>query len=510
MSPLSSLSSAFGTMNASGSRRFLLLGAGLLAIVIVWSVGRWASTPTYVPLFRDLDLADVGTMEEKLRKAGISTRLDAGGTEILVPAEQAASARVALAKEGLPRGGRPGLELFDKPSWGMTDFTQRVTYQRALEGELARTIGSIRGVKAAQVHLVLPTASPLRKLERPASASVVLTLDGNAVLSPETVQGITYVVSNSVERLTSDNVAVMDDEGRVLSIPSGSGSVAGLTGWQLETERSVEQHMAEKVERLLETVTGPGKVRAQVAVEMNFDQIDSTIETFDPESQALTSEQRSETDPGAGGGSQVVVNNSYQTSRRIEKNLSASGRIERLTASVLVDETAIGPGAGAGAADVRVADLEGMVRDAIGIDPSRGDRLTVLSIPFGKIDLTGTDAGAPTPKPGFDPTRIAEKFVKPLLSLLAVAALLVLALRALRGGAAGSGSGSAAAAARARALGGGAGGDADESMSGGLLPGGVAGSIPALPAGRPAASGALTHVPAETSARVVKSWLAES
>src|SRR5262245_34486085 len=117
----------------NGSRRFLILGAIAVAVVAVWAVGRWASTPNYVTLFHDLELADAGAVAENLAKSDIPHKLGAGGTEILVPASEVARARVALAKQGLPVDGRPGLELFDKASWGMTDFTQRVTYQRALE-----------------------------------------------------------------------------------------------------------------------------------------------------------------------------------------------------------------------------------------------------------------------------------------------------------------------------------------------------------------------------------------
>ena len=121
----------------TATRRFLVLSAAAVALVGIWMVGRWATAPTFVPLYRDLALGEVGTIGAALDKAEIQHRLGAGGTEVLVPAADLARARVALARDGLAQAGRPGLELFDKPSWGMTDFTQRVTYQRALEGELA-------------------------------------------------------------------------------------------------------------------------------------------------------------------------------------------------------------------------------------------------------------------------------------------------------------------------------------------------------------------------------------
>ena len=178
-------------------RGMSLLPAFVAVVGGLVMVTRWAATPDYVTLYRDLDLSESGAMVDQLAKAGIPRRLEAGGAELQVPSADLARARVALAKVGLPANGRPGLELFDKPSWGMTDFTQRVTYQRALEGELARTIAGIHGVERAQVHLVLASSSALRRLDRPASASVVLTLKGNATLGADAVQGITYIVSNS-------------------------------------------------------------------------------------------------------------------------------------------------------------------------------------------------------------------------------------------------------------------------------------------------------------------------
>ena len=177
---------------------------------------------------------------------------------MLVGQDDVARARVLLAKDGLPANGRPGLELFDKPSWGMTDFTQRITYRRALEGELSRTIGTLRGVERAQVHLALPEASPLRKLERPAEAAVVVSLKPGVVLGPEVVQGIAYIVSNSVEQLPADNVAVMDDSGRLLSVPADNGGFFGLTTRQLDLQRSVERQLVDKAEGMLATVVGAG------------------------------------------------------------------------------------------------------------------------------------------------------------------------------------------------------------------------------------------------------------
>jgi flagellar M-ring protein FliF len=375
---------------------------------------------------------------------------------VLVPVAEIARARVALAKDGLPVNGRPGLELFDKPSWGMTDFTQRVTYQRALEGELARTVAGIRGVSKAQVHLVIPSPSPLRKLDRPASASVVLTLRPGTVLPGETIQGITYIVANSVEHLASDNVAVMDDSGHLLSVPSGNGSLAGMTSWQLEMQRSIEQSVVEKIEVLLAPLVGAERTRAQVSAELSFDQTDRTVETFDPDAQVLENEQRSETEPGTDAGAQTVVNNSYQNSRRVEKSVSSVGKIQRLTAAVLVDQAALT--ANPGGQPIRLAELEAMLRDAVGIVEARGDRLTVLAVPFGTLPegeaaAAAGGGGGVTAKPAFDLGTIFERFLKPVIGLLAIVVLALLGLKALRGNSSPAGAAAAGGAGAARLAG---------------------------------------------------------
>ncbi len=420
--------------NLDSTRRFLLLGGVVALVAVIWLVSGWAGSPTFVTLYRELDLKESGAITENLGKAGIKARLTAGGTEVQVPVADLARARVSLAKDGLPSAGRPGLELFDKPTWGMTDFTQRVTYQRALEGELARTIGALRGVQAAQVHLVLPTPGPIQRLERPAGASVVLTLKNGATLPSDAVQGITYIVSNSVEGLSADNVAVMDDAGRVLSIPSGSTGAAGLTTRELEIQRAEEQHMVDKIEELLATVVGTGRARAQVSALMSFDKVDRTVETYDPNTQVIQNEQKSEPAEGAAAdapGAATVVNNTYQNSRKVEQTQGSVGNVQRLTVAVLLDEKALTP-AITGKFGANLAGIVSMVRDAVGADSARGDRVSVLSVPFeGAAAAAAAAAGKPE-KPGPDLIVVAERFSRPVVGIVALAVLGFVALTLVR------------------------------------------------------------------------------
>lgn len=417
----------------SGPRRVLAFGGAAVVLVLLWVLGQWASSPTYAPLYRDLELEQAGAISDRLTKADIPFRLADNGTTVEVPTTDLARARVALAKEGLPRFGRPGLELFDKPSWGMTDFSQRVTYQRALEGELGRSIASIEGIKQAEVHLVLPQASPLRRLERPAEASAVLTLEPGVTLRPETVQAITHLVASSVEQLGSERVAVLDNQGRLLSAPAEEGNASAMTSRELDLQHTVERQLQDKARTLLETVVGPGRARVQVAATLNFDQVDRTVEQYDPEAQVLQSEQRSEAGP-ADSASGTVVNNAYQNSKRLERVLGAVGGIRRLSAAVLVDEAAARRDAGGQGLDsLWLAQVEQIVRDGIGIDTARGDRISVVALRFEPL---ATDSAGPAEPPGLfaDPVGLFDRFGRPALTLVAMLALALVAWRALGAG----------------------------------------------------------------------------
>ncbi len=426
--------SATNSILPAGRLNLRWLVAGAVLVALIAAIGWWASQPTYVTLYRDLDLRESGQIADQLAKGRIAYRLENGGTEVLVPAANVAAARVALAKEGLPSSGRPGLELFDKPSWGMTDFAQRVTFQRALEGELARTIGAIQGVERAQVHLVLGSSSGLRRLDRPAGASVVLTLKNGVTLSPESVQGIVYIVSNSVEQLSADNVAVMDDAGRVLSVPSATAGATGSASRHLDVQHGMEQALSDKIVLLLETIVGTGRVRAEVSAVMSFDQVDRTVESYNPDGAVLQNEQRSEADasPSAGTGAQTVVNNLYQNSRSVERKVGGGAELQKLTVAVLVDQDAMGKARNAAGAPIQTAELERMVRDAVGADSTRGDRVTLLAVPFEAASLPEAGAGGDSKKAGPDVIVLAERVSRPIAGLVAVIALLLVGLRVLK------------------------------------------------------------------------------
>src|SRR6185503_15332661 len=232
-----------------GPRRAVMLGVGLVAAILIFAVSQWAGAPTWVPALSGVPLESVSAMTDKLDQAGVKYRLERGGADIMVAAGDLAKARVALAKGGIPNAGRPGMELFDQPSWVMTDFTQRINYRRALEGELERTIGKMRGIDQAQVHLVLHETDGFAAGDKPTEASVVLKLKGET--DPETVKGIAHLVASSVEGLTSDRVTIVNDAGVLLSEAVETNSIEGLTSRQLTMQRELEDYTRTKAERIV-------------------------------------------------------------------------------------------------------------------------------------------------------------------------------------------------------------------------------------------------------------------
>ncbi len=425
-------------MRVGGVRRALILLVGVAAAGLILLLANVANRPTFVPAFSGIPLEQSGRVTERLESEKIPYRLEAGGTQIQVPAGDLARARVALAQDGLPSAGRPGLELFDQPSWGMTDFTQRVNYRRALEGELERTISKMRGIEAAQVHLALrETAGFRRGNDRPAEASVVLKLMSGATPPPDVVQGIAHLTASSVDGLESNKVTVLDEGGRLLSTPDEPGSLTGLTSRQLSVQREVEQHLEKKAEQILSQLVGPGNSRVQISAAVNFDRVERTVQSVDPERQALVTEQKAEIIPGAeGGAGSTNTANSYETSRSVETVSGAIGNVQRLTVAVLVNEPPLAVPTPDGDDDVvpaarvaspDLAQVEALVRAAVGVDPARGDQVSVVKVPFAPV-FDVTDAPLST----WERVETVQKPILTALALLLVFVVALVGIRALR------------------------------------------------------------------------------
>jgi flagellar M-ring protein FliF len=411
-----------------GPRRAAIIAVGVVAAALIFAVAQWASAPTWVPAFTGVPLETVSSMTDKLDQAGVKYRLERGGADIMVAATDLAKARVALAKGGLPNAGRPGLELFDQPSWGMTDFTQRVNYRRALEGELERVVGKMEGIDGAQVHLVLHETDGFGAEDKPTEASVVLKLKGEA--DPEVVKGIAHLVAASVEGLTSDRVTIVDDTGRLLSEGDEPSSITGLTSKQLAMQREVEDYLRTKAEKIVAQMVGSSNLRVQVSAAMSFDQVQRTTATVDPDKQVIASEQKNEIVPGAqGGAGQNNTATTYENSTNTESFVAAPGSLKRLTVAVLVADRA--PAAGSKAAPTprtpaELAQIETMVRSAVGADSTRGDVVSVVSVPFAPV-VTIPPAANKT-----DIIRVVQTAQRPILGVLALVLIIVLALISLK------------------------------------------------------------------------------
>lgn len=423
-------------------RRLQAVLAGGVALVLIWTVYGWSTGREYVTAFSDMELETVNQVTQRLDEAGVAYRLGAGGSRLRVPATEVARVRVLLAEEGIPSPGRPGMELFDRSSWGMTDFTQKVNYRRALEGELGRTLAEMRRVESAKVHLALHESDVFRDEDQPGEASVVLTLARGTDADRRMVEGVTSLIASSVDGLDSRHVTVLDDDGRVLSTSAEGEGAMALSSRQLEMRREVESHLEEKARQLLGRVVGPGNADVRVSAELDFDQRARTVRSVDPENQVLMEEERAEIIPSdsAPGAASIQTHSDFDASRSVERYTKGVGGIDRLTVSVLVNEAAgdggdaaraasAGGGGGGAAPAPDTERIRSLVAGAVGLDPDRGDVLNVVRVPFDAPAATG--GGAP-PEGGPGVWQLLQRFQKPLLGLLAALLTFFLATRVLR------------------------------------------------------------------------------
>ncbi|MDQ6612960.1 MAG: flagellar M-ring protein FliF, partial [Gemmatimonadota bacterium] len=295
------------------------------------------------------------------------------------------------------------------PTWGMTDFTQKVNYARALEGELERTIDKMRDVDQVQVHLALEDDALFKKNERPSKASVTLTMKGGDAPPQSVVRGISSLVASSVGGLEPQHVTVVDERGHALT-SNDDGTVAGLTSRQLTVQREVETSLEKKAEELLNKFVGAGNSRVQVTASINFDKLERTTQSVDPDKQATTSEQKAEVTPGKpeqGAGYNTTAT-SYENSRTVENFTGAIGNIKKLTVAVLVADkvTIAAKDSSAKTAPKSVittrtveelSKIETLVRNGLGVDSTRGDLLSVVNTTFDEPVTIARHDTIPTP-----------------------------------------------------------------------------------------------------------------
>ncbi|MGC9669210.1 flagellar basal-body MS-ring/collar protein FliF [Planosporangium sp. 12N6] len=357
----------------------------------------WAAQPTYAPLFSNLAPADASAIVDKLNADGVPYQLTNGGQTITVPTDQVYAQRIKLSGAGLPAQADSGYALLDKQGVMTSDFMQQVGYQRALEGELNKTIKSISGVQAAAVHLAIPTKDVFTDNQEKPTASVLVQTAPSAKLSAAQAQAIVHLVSSSVPGLDASNVTVVGADGKVLSTQDAAGA-SGAADARTQQTQAFEQRMTGSLQRMLDQVVGTGHAAVQVTADLDYDQTETKTQKYiaDPSTPPLAETKKTETYTGSGTpGSGVLgpdniqvpagtgTNNGYNSQSETRNNAvgmvtetrkSAPGSVRRLSVAVMLDS--------ATAKGVDEAQVQQLVSSAVGLDTNRGDSIAVSTMPF--------------------------------------------------------------------------------------------------------------------------------
>ncbi len=423
-------------------QRMLLGGGALLVAVVLFTFVRLLAKPEMTPLYSNMEAADAQALGQRLTAKNIRYQLSPDGKSVLVAADQLDTARLEIATLGVPHSGRLGFELFDKTNWATSDFDDRVNYQRALEGELERTIVAMSGVESARVHLAIPPDSIYTGQDRPAKAGVILKLRDRH-LSAAMRLAVQRLVSSAVDKLDPQGVTVVDAEAGT----SFGASPDNAGAQPASDERSGEEALADRLVHTLEPVIGADHVRASVRAEYDSTTVDEQQESYDPEKTvALTMQRTEETNGGSESGGAAGTasnvpnggapaktaatenlarskseNGTYVVNRIIRHSTQPAGRLKRLAVAVLVDDI-FNPGNQSNPRQKRspeeLKSIEEIAKASVGFDLTRGDILTVQNISFQVVPVD-------LPPP---PTRI-EKIrtqLKDWISYIRIAAMLLL------------------------------------------------------------------------------------
>jgi flagellar M-ring protein FliF len=400
--------------------RIATVGSAVATIGLVGALVYYGSQPEYGVLFSDLKAEDAQTIVEKLKASGVAYNLTNNGTTIQVPHDKISELRLQVASAGVLSGGHVGFDLFDKTTFGATDFAQQVNYRRAIEGELAKTLEGMEEVEGARVHISPKKESVFTEKAEGAKASVMLRVKQGKELSNERTDSIVSLVASAVEGLDPSNVSVLDSRGRLLTAggraKSGAFSDAGAFHAQLEAKQKFEQETAARVIALLEPVIGENRVRADISADVDFSQVEQTEEKYNPQSQVVRSQQNSQetrnsprqntplavgarandptAPPPAGANTAPQQGNNladqrastttnYEIDKTTKKTIGGGGRINRLTVSVVVDNKTVN-GVDAARTPEEVKQIQDLVAAAVGTDQNRGDSVVVQTMAFDK------------------------------------------------------------------------------------------------------------------------------
>ncbi|AVZ79607.1 flagellar basal body M-ring protein FliF [Zoogloeaceae bacteirum Par-f-2] len=403
-----------------------LAGAAALALAIALVVGvlLWQREPAYAVLFSNFDERDGGAIVTALQQQNVPYRLSPTGNAILVPAERVHDVRLRLAAEGLPKGGLVGFEVMETQKLGISQFHEQVNYQRALEGELSRTIQSIASVASARVHLAIPKQTAFLRDNQKPTASVMINLRPGRVLDETQIAGIVHLVASSVPRMAQSDVSIIDQTGTLLTRKPNALDRPGLEPKQLDYVAEVEAAYIRRIENILLPILGKGNFSAQVTADIDFNQVEQTAETYKPNpspDQAIRSQQINEsrnadagpqgvpgaltnqppvpatapiTTPPVGndGANAAAINSTrsavtnYELDRTIQHVRQAMGQVKRLSVAVVLNNRTRTNQAGETESvpftEQEIAQITSLVREAMGYNQERGDSLNVVGSAF--------------------------------------------------------------------------------------------------------------------------------
>lgn len=441
-------------------KRIALVAVMSAVLIGVTAISVLSGRETYATLYSELGTEDASAIVEKLKTAQVPYRIEGGGTRIEVPEERIPGLRLELAAGGLPHGGSVGFEIFDRSKIGATEFEQQVNLRRALEGELARSVMSIDGVKQARVHLVLPERRLFAAREESASASVVVKLENAHNFGRKEVAAVVHLVSAAVPTLSKDRVSVVSTEGVTLHRPTsdsqGGGDLADLSA---EQARVMAQQLESDAQAQLERVLGPGNADVRVNLWLENSAREKTEELYEPTKTALRSEHKveegvangdagvagvpgaktnlpdaqgegpvaEEKPAGGGGGAVRSQTRNWEVQKVVQKTVTPSGDIRRLSVAVLLNGRTVKKGEKATFLPIppdEVKALEETVKRAVGFNAERGDTVNVQATQFAKLDLD--DVNAPV---GFFSNKPWLPYAAAALALVAVLGTLVLVFR---------------------------------------------------------------------------------
>lgn len=409
----------------SNRQKLALIGGMALAVAILTATWLWLRQPPYGVLFANLSEADGGQIVATLEQLNVPHKIGAGGA-ILVPAERVHDLRLKLAAQGLPKGGLVGFEVMENQKLGISQFAEQINYQRALEGELSRTIQTLSAVRAARVHLAIPKQTAFLREDVKPSASVVVSLYAGRSLEPEQVAGIVHLVSSSVPQLSPANVSIIDQDGKLLAPSAEKNRLVGLDAGQLAYVRDTEKRYLERLDHLLSALVGKDNYRAQLAAEIDFSQLEQVEEIYQPNPAprtAIRSQQTQESGSGsppavgvpgaltnqppvpataplttppvagaaggaAGGNYSRSATINYELDKTVRHLRATPGSIKRLSVAIVVNHRPGPPGKDgkpgkeAPPSAEELKRIEDLAKQAVGFDANRGDTITVAAAPL--------------------------------------------------------------------------------------------------------------------------------